>query len=149
MKTIKQIADELGISKQRVYRWIKANCINDVFHDAHQIMIDDAVENRIKQSLSKDTPHQKSHHESHQDTSNDVVIEALLKQLEIKDKQIEQLTAALEHTTASLQAAQALHAGTIKELTDEKRKADTDTTEPVRRDNETRTRLGKLFRRRT
>ena len=26
-KTIKQIADELGVSKQRVYRFIKQNCI--------------------------------------------------------------------------------------------------------------------------
>jgi len=45
------------------------------------------------------------------------------RQLESKDKQIAaqqeqltQLTAALEHTTTSLQAAQALHAGTMQQL---------------------------------
>ena len=45
------------------------------------------------------------------------------QQIEIKDKQIAaqteqvaQLTAALEHTTTSLQAAQALHAGTMQQM---------------------------------
>ncbi|MBR5584413.1 MAG: hypothetical protein IKW21_07800, partial [Lachnospiraceae bacterium] len=45
------------------------------------------------------------------------------QQLETKDKQIAaqqeqltQLTAALDHTTTSLQAAQALHAGTMQQL---------------------------------
>ena len=41
-------------------------------------------------------------------------IAAQTRQLEAKDRQIEQLTAALENTTSSLQAAQALHAGTMQ-----------------------------------
>lgn len=53
--------------------------------------------------------------------SSDVVavlqatIDALQKQLDVKDAQISQLTTALENTTASLQAAQALHAGTMQQ----------------------------------
>jgi chromosome segregation ATPase len=40
-------------------------------------------------------------------------LDAKNRQLENKDKQIGELTAALENTTASLHAAQALHAGTM------------------------------------
>ena len=29
-KTIKQIADELGLNKQKIYRYIKSNHINEV-----------------------------------------------------------------------------------------------------------------------
>ena len=53
-------------------------------------------------------------------------VQVLIEQLSIKDKLIEkqqksiqELTAALENTTASLHAAQALHAGTMqRQLTD-------------------------------
>lgn len=104
-KTIKQIADELGVSKQRVYRFIKQNCINE----AHQ--------NRIN------------------DTVSDAVIELLREELNQKNEQIQQLNERLAETTAALvaaqqtiqavqqttQTAQALHAGTIQRqlITDE------------------------------
>lgn len=98
-KTIKQIADELGVSKQRVYRFIKQNCINE----AHQ--------NRIN------------------DTVSDAVIELLREELNRKNEQIQQLNNRLAETTAALvtaqqtiqavqqttQTAQALHAGTIQQ----------------------------------
>ena len=38
------------------------------------------------------------------------------KQIAAQQEQLTQLTAALEHTTTSLQAAQALHAGTMQQL---------------------------------
>lgn len=104
-KTIKQIADELGVSKQRVYRFIKQNCINE----AHQ--------NRIN------------------DTVSDAVIELLREELNQKNEQIQQLNERLAETTAALvaaqqtiqavqqttQTAQALHVGTIQQqlITDE------------------------------
>jgi hypothetical protein len=40
----------------------------------------------------------------------------LRKQVEIQAKQISELTTALENTTSSLQASQALHAGSMKQL---------------------------------
>lgn len=36
MKTLKQIADEIGVPKQQVYRYVRAECINEVHHEAHQ-----------------------------------------------------------------------------------------------------------------
>ena len=60
--TIKQMADMLHLSKQKVYRCIKSNCII----------------------------------EAHHDTVNEALYEALLKQLEEKDKQIEKLQNLLD-----------------------------------------------------
>lgn len=57
MKTIKQVADELGISKQRLYRYIKKHRISDVHHDAGVMYITDALENDIKGLFSKDDAH--------------------------------------------------------------------------------------------
>ena len=91
-KTIKQVADEIGISKQKLYRYIKANHINEVHHDVGVIYIDDALESLLKQHfLDNDT-----HRDAHQNTSNDIVliqsleaqIELLKDQLKKKDEQI-------------------------------------------------------------
>ena len=49
-KTIKQIADELGVSKQRVYRFIKQNCINE----AHQNRINDTVIDAVIELLREE-----------------------------------------------------------------------------------------------
>ena len=46
----------------------------------------------------------------------DQQIETKDKQIAAQQEQLTQLTAALEHTTTSLQAAQALHAGTMQQL---------------------------------
>lgn len=50
-KTIRQIADELGVSKQRVYRFIKQNCINEAHQRNGVMYYDDAAETRIKQGF--------------------------------------------------------------------------------------------------
>ena len=57
-KTIRQIADELGVSKQRVYRIIKQNCINEAHQRNGVMYYDDAAETRIKQGFLKNELHQ-------------------------------------------------------------------------------------------
>ena len=86
-KTLKQIADELNISKQKVYRYVKDNHINEAVQDGQVKRYDEAVQQQIKSHFLKNEPH----HEPHQKPHHDAVYDALLKQLEIKDKQIEQL----------------------------------------------------------
>jgi len=126
MKTIKQIADEIGVSKQKVYRYIKANCISEVHHEAHQKHFtkhySEAVVSQIKSHFTGDEAYHEVHHEALQTESNDAVIEAvviMLKQeLEAKNKQIEDLTSALVLAQQTAAAAQALHAGTMKSIVD-------------------------------
>jgi predicted DNA binding protein len=122
MKTIKMIADELGISKQKVYRYIKRQNISEAHHEAHHdahhdagvMYYDDAVEKQIKshfKEISKPS-------EAHQSTSRDAVVDALVimfeREIEVKNKQIEDLSSALVAAQQMAAAAQALHAGTIK-----------------------------------
>jgi predicted transcriptional regulator len=82
MRTIKQVADELGISKQRVYRYIKQNGV-DVRQVESVMYLDDTAEKLVikhfRQSATS-TMH-----------SDNAVINVLLMQLESKDRQIEEL----------------------------------------------------------
>lgn len=93
MKTIKNVADEIGISKQKLYRYIKANYINEVHYDANVIYIDDVLESKLKQHfIYNDT-----NHNTNQSTSIDVeliqalndMISQLKEQIKEKDKQLE------------------------------------------------------------
>lgn len=121
-KTTKQIADEIGVSKQQVYRYIKRNCIKEA-HQEHGVMYyDEAAEKLIIQGFSEKTESTEAEQKRVNETALETVILMLKKeleaknaQLEAKDRQIEQLTSALENTTSSLQAAQALHAGTMQQ----------------------------------
>lgn len=133
-KTIKEIADELGVDKQKVYRYIKKNHIIEVHHEALQKngvkQYDEAAETLIKQGILQETTSSEALHEAHQkrnneavfDTVSDAVIDMLRKELEIKNEQIRELNARLAESNAALvaaqqtaQAAQALHAGTIQQ----------------------------------
>lgn len=125
MKTIKQMADTLGMDKQRVYRYIRKNHINEAHHEAGVMYYDEAVETAILQHFSKDTVSGEAHQTVSSDTVIDTVITILQQELDAKNRlileqqqTIRELTATLENTSASLQAAQALHAGTMqKQLT--------------------------------
>lgn len=117
-KTIKQIADELGVEKQKVYRFIQKNHIKEVHHETHQKngvkYYDDVAEMMIKQGFSEESTSDEVHHEALQkhikSTSNEAVLETLLKQIDVlreeikikneqlksKDDQIEQLHKILD-----------------------------------------------------
>ena len=119
--SMKQIADQLNVSKQRVYRCIKSNCINEAHSETVKgntvLMYDKAAVERIKQLLGvTDNETVEVHHEvhqeageAHQETVHDTVYEALLKQLEIKDQQIKELNERLAEAHKSLDQEQQLH----------------------------------------
>ncbi len=129
-KTIKEIADELGVEKQKVYRYIKQHRISEVHHDAlheaHQRSgakyYDEAAETLIKQGFSSQTASSEAHQNCINEAVNEAVIDMLRKELEIKNEQIRELNARLADVSSALvaaqqtaQAAQALHAGTIRQ----------------------------------
>jgi hypothetical protein len=121
MKTIKQIADEIGVSKQRVYRFIRKNRISDVHHDAGMMWCDEVTEKMILQHFNDFYHTGEAHQDVHQTTSLDTVIAMLQKELDMKNEQIKLLNERLSETTAALvvaqqsaQAAQLLHVGTMQ-----------------------------------
>lgn len=133
-KTIKEIAEVLGVSKQAVYKRYRgklftvcapyAHTVNGVLYLADQgveIIKQDFAENPC--STGAHTEHIRSAPaEQHQSDAIIEVLQAtidtLQQQLEIKDRQIESQTATIEHLSSALSAAQALHAGTIQQQLD-------------------------------
>ncbi len=142
MKTIRQIADEIGVSKQAVYKRFKGKlhtvCAPYAHTEQGVLYIEEQGENLIKQDFLQDNCSNGAHTYAHTErsigapleyTENDKIItvlqttiDTLQGQLAVKDKQIEELNSRLAESSAALvaaqqtaQAAQALHAGTIQQ----------------------------------
>ena len=142
MKTIRQIADEIGVSKQAVYKRYKGKlhtvCAPYAHTEQGVLYLSEQAETLIKQDFLKDNRSNGAHTDTHTERSIGAVpeqskeagvvavlqatIDTLQGQLEVKDRQIEQqaqtitrLTDALAAAQQTAAAAQALHAGTIQQ----------------------------------
>jgi len=137
MKTIKQISEDLGVSKQSIQKRIAREPLHSriqpyisteqgtkfISIDGEKLIVE-AFANRVcKNNMDMDAGgamDKPMDSPGHVDT----VLNVLQKEMDIKNTQIagllasnQELAAALENATASLQAAQALHAGTMQRLT--------------------------------
>lgn len=131
MKTIRQIADEIGVSKQAVYKRYKGKLHTVCSPYAHTVQgvlyLSEQAETLIKQDFLQNDCSNGAHTERsigavlEQSQEAGVVavlqatIDTLQGQLEVKDRQIEKLTEALAAAQQTAAAAQALHAGTIQQ----------------------------------
>lgn len=151
--SMKQIADQLNVSKQRVYRCIKSNCISEAHHEVVKgntvLMYDNAAVERIKQFLGvTNNETVEVHREAHQETVHDTVYEALLKQLEIKDQQIKELNERLAEAHKSLDQEQQLHLLSkqrIKELEEKPTEPESPDQEELAKDGFLKKLLKKYF----
>ena len=102
--SMKDMAEKLNVSKQRVYRCIKKHCIeeahSEIVNGNTVLMYDNSAFLKVSELLgngsSASNETHEAHHETHREAVNESMYEALLKQLEVKDKQIEQLQKALD-----------------------------------------------------
>ena len=135
MKTIRQIADEIGVSKQAVYKRYKGKlhtvCAPYAHTEQGVLYLSEQAETIIKQDFLKDDRSNGAHTDTHTERSIGAVpeqsqedsvvavlqatIDTLQGQLEVKDRQIEKLTEALVAAQKTAAAAQALHAGSIQQ----------------------------------
>ena len=142
MKTIRQIADEIGVSKQAVYKRSKGKlhtvCAPYAHTEQGVLYLSEQAETLIKQDFLKDNRSNGAHTDTLTERSIGAVLEqsqeagvvavlqatidTLQGQLEVKDRQIEQQTQTITRLTDALAAAQqtaaaaqALHAGTIQQ----------------------------------
>ncbi len=134
MKTIRQIADEIGVSKTAVSKQIaNLGLRSGLRKNGNQFAIDEHQEALIKQAFfEKSQTENANQSQTKTQTENHEVgdlvcvlqatIDTLQRQLEVKDRQIEQqaqtitrLTDALAAAQQTAAAAQALHAGTIQQ----------------------------------
>lgn len=127
MKTIRQIADEIGVSKTAVNKQIEnLGLRSSLQKNGNQFTIDERQETLIKQAFFEKTqikiekqPKTKTKTENHEVFDLICVLQATIDtlqgQLEVKDQQIEKLTEALTAAQQTAAAAQALHAGTMQQ----------------------------------
>lgn len=125
-QTIKQLADALGVSKTAIRKHLTpdfraAHTAND---GGNTIWIDDPGCALIAKSFRKQpetTANQEPETAANQ-VSGDMVallqatIATLQQQLEVKDRQIAELTETVKAQAVSINAAQALHAGTMQRM---------------------------------
>ena len=123
MKTIRQIADEIGVSKTAVNKQIaNLGLRSGLRKNGNQFAIDEHQEALIKQAFSEKSQTEienQTQTENHEVSDLVCVLQATIDtlqgQLEVKDRQIEKLTEALVAAQQTAAAAQALHAGTIQQ----------------------------------
>lgn len=201
-KTIKEIAAEIGVSKQAVYKRYKgklsAACAPYAYTEYGVVYLDEQGEAIIKQDFAKsigalrmcsngavekseENP-AKSEKSTEKNSQTDVMesahteqsdgaytehirsdpyereqseaiikilqatIDTLQGQLEIKDRQLERQATTIENLSASLAAAQALHAGTIQQQLTEGEKQDAAEDQTVKPENKGRGFLSRFFR---
>ena len=158
-KTIKELSAEIGVSEQALRQWCKKNNVRKertqgtkasyiIDFDTEKSMKDYYL-NEIKERKAESNE-TKEKAEKGNAFDNDILLETLTKQLEVKDKQIEALTEQnnsllkqLENVTAALQAAQALHGMEKKQAVIELKEPEGDQSEPPRKTSL----FSRLFRR--
>lgn len=146
MKTIRQIADEIGVSKQAVFKKIKREPLSTSLQGLTatvdgKLMVEVDGEKLIKQAFSEIAPSTTDNQltgavdglvdglvdgastKNAEKTAEvdgvisvlQATIDTLQGQLEVKDRQIAKLNEALVAAQQTAAAAQALHAGTMKQ----------------------------------
>ena len=131
MKTIRQIADEIGVSKQAVYKRYRGKLYTVCAPYAHTVQgvlyLSEQAETLIKQDFLQNDCSNGAHTErsigavpeQSQEAGMVAVLQATIDtlqgQLEVKDRQIEKLMEALVIAQKTAAAAQALHVGTLQQ----------------------------------
>lgn len=121
MKTIKQIADELGVSKTAVRKKIENLGLSDKLQtNGNQFAIDERQERLIKSAFHKKEPKTENANQVSEKSETlrllSDMVSTLTEQLHEKDKQIERLQIELENAQKSVDQAQQLHAMTEQKI---------------------------------
>lgn len=59
-KTLKQLSEELGVPKQKIYRYVTSNHITPSTHDGKTMRYDEAAQELIKSHFISNDSHQKT-----------------------------------------------------------------------------------------
>ncbi len=125
-KTIKEIAEEIGVTPQAIYQRKKqeplsTSLIKHVEKKGNTVYIDEVGEALILQAFQVETLKRNNQQIAKEETVVERLLTALEKELSEKNKTIEaqqetikELSTALQAMTENLNKSQALHAGTIQ-----------------------------------
>lgn len=124
MKSVKELAAELGVTPQTIRNAIaKQNITPLQSKKGKGFLLSDSDAELIKSYFSESNKEERKTNFAKQQNEEDALVLLLRRELDFKNKQIEalqeenaKLTDSLAKTTESLQAAQALHGATVKQL---------------------------------
>lgn len=93
MKTIKELSEDIGVSKVAIQKKIeRLNIKNKMIRDGNRWLVPDELENTIKLAFNKyDTDNQTSKNQEQTSNITETLVMMLQKELEEKNKQIEKL----------------------------------------------------------
>jgi predicted transcriptional regulator len=128
MKTIRQIADEIGVTPQAVRDKIKKlNLQSSLQRKNKSFAIDTTSEAAIKQAFQENTANTFAKTLQSENTHTDRLIDMLQAELNIKNRQRDELNARLAEAHSIINSEQLLHGGTIqKQLVDSNDESQTD-----------------------
>lgn len=109
--TIKQLSDEIGVDKQKVYRYIKKNHINEVHQENGVMYYDEGVKKQIKSHFQRIALDNITSEKTLASASFDVLLkqsELLKNELEAKNEQISRLQNQLEQSQKLIDQEQQL-----------------------------------------
>lgn len=131
LRTTKEIADLLGVSKSTVYRYIKSNAIHEASQNGSTLLYDESALKLIRQGLAIPTESEvdsdRITKESVKSVQKELIetlksqIESQKEQLDIKDTQIAELQKANDQFQQLLLYEQQRNTKLIEENTDKKR----------------------------
>jgi hypothetical protein len=107
MKTVKQLTVSLQLSKVTIYKALKHDDLQKhITKDGNITYVDDIGEQILVKMFSKVNSKADSKFTEHFNSQNDITIQALINQLEVKDKQIADLTETIKNLSQSINAGQ-------------------------------------------
>ena len=136
----KQIADKLGVPKQKIYRCIKLNHIKEAHSEVVKgntvLMYDKQALEQIESILKGGaTTSSEAHSEVHHEAVNEALNEAVLKQLDILNEQLKAKDKQIENLQKLLDQEQQLNAMNQQKILALETKLE-EPTEPVEPDEE-------------
>ena len=136
----KQIADKLGVPKQKIYRCIKLNHIKEAHSEVVKgntvLMYDKQAIEQIESILKGGaTTSSEAHSEVHREAVNEALNEAVLKQLDILNEQLKAKDKQIENLQKLLDQEQQLNAMNQQKILALETKLE-EPTEPVEPDEE-------------
>lgn len=136
----KQIADKLGVPKQKIYRCIKLNHIKEAHSEVVKgntvLMYDKRAIEQIESILKGGaTTSSEVHSEVHHEAVNEALNEAVLKQLDILNEQLKAKDKQIENLQKLLDQEQQLNAMNQQKILALETKLE-EPTEPVEPDEE-------------
>ena len=106
MKSVKDLTVSLQLSKVTIYKALKRDDLQEhIIKKDNITYIDEKGEQILIEMFSKATSKMNSKL-NEQANNNNITIQALINQLEVKDKQIADLTETIKHLSQSINAGQ-------------------------------------------